>query len=405
MMAQQDRKVTGGVDTHLETHVAAVVDDIGRILETRSFPASERGYRQLYRWLRSFGQIDRIGVEGTGSYGAGLTRFLHEAGVEVVEVDRPNRQARRRRGKSDPADAEAAARAVLNGEATVVPKTGTGNVESIRMLRLARRSAVRARTQAGNQIHNLIVNAPNELRSRLRSLGTLERIKVCARFRCYGTTSTIGAAKTALRSLAKRYLALDAEIETLGDQISDLCIQTNPALLGATGVGPLVGAALLVAAGDNPERMDSPSAFAALCGASPVEASSGKTVRHRVNTGGNRSANNALWRIAMVRLTCCARTKAFAARKQSEGKSHREIVRILKTYIAREIYWLLIDPPEIHNGSNLRAARQELGLTLAAAAAPLDTWPIRISRLERGLDHNNDLANRYHQWLTKQTAA
>lgn len=257
MMAQDQRKVTGGVDTHLEVHVASVVDEIGRILETKSFPVTERGYRQLHRWMSSFGVIDKIGVEGTGSYGAGLTRHLQECGVEVVEVNRPNRQARRRRGKSDAADAEAAARAALNGEAASVPKSGSGDVESIRMLRLARRSAMKARGQAANQIHNLIVNAPSDLRRRLEPLNTADLVELCARYRNCGIDSTTDAAKTTLRLLSRRWQALSAEIGTLDQQIQKLCVKTNPALMGALGVKSEVAATLLVAAGDNPEHPSS----------------------------------------------------------------------------------------------------------------------------------------------------
>lgn len=404
MMTQPKRNVTGGVDTHLEVHVGAVVDEIGQILATRSFPATQRGYHSLHRWVASFGTIDKIGVEGTGSYGAGLTRLLQDCGVEVVEVNRPNRQARRRRGKSDAADAEAAARAALNGEATAVPKTGDGDVESIRMLRLTRRSALKARSQAGNQIHNLIVNAPNELRNRLQALQLADCVQTCARFRTAGIDSTIAAAKTALRSLSRRWQVLTEEINTLDIDIHALCVEANPALMGALGVRAEVAATLLVAAGDNPERMHSPAAFAALCGASPVEASSGKIVRHRVNTGGNRQANNALWRIVMVRLSCCPRTQAFAVQRRSEGKTTKEIIRILKRYVAREMYQLLTNPPQVLNGADLRTARQALGISLARVAADLDTWPTRISRLERRLDHNNDLADRYQHWLNTQAA-
>ena len=404
MMAQSKRNVTGGVDTHLEVHVAAVVDEIGRILATQSFPVSQRGYRQLHRWLVSFGTIDKVGVEGTGSYGAGLTRQLRECGVEVVEVNRPNRQTRRRRGKSDVADAEAAARAALNGEACAVPKSGDGNVESIRMLRLARRSAVKARTQAANQIHSLVVNAPQALRERLEPLDLDDLVATCARFKASGVASAFAAAKTTLRLLSRRWQGLNLEIDTLDHDIDALCVETNPALMGALGVKTDVASALLVAAGDNPERMDSPSAFVALCGASPVEASSGKITRHRLNTGGNRQANEALWRIVMVRLSCCTQTRAFAARKRAEGKSAKEIIRILKVYIAREVYWLLVNPPEVHTGTQLREDRNTLGLSLADVAAGLNTNTSRISRLEREEHRNNQLAAEYKTWLNQQAA-
>lgn len=404
MIDQPERIVTGGVDTHRDEHVAAVVDDVGRILATESFVVSPSGYRRLYRWLSSFGTLDKVGVEGTGSYGAGLTRFLRGHDVEVVEVNRPNRQARRRRGKSDAADAEAAARATLNGEASALPKSGDGDVESIRMLRVARRSAMKARTQAANQIHNLVVNAPGELRARLEPLSLRDCVEKCARFNNNGVMTPAAAAKSVLRSLSRRWQNLTSEIEALDGDIDRLCVKSNPALMGALGVKTDVASALLVAAGDNPDRMHSPAAFVALCGASPVEASSGKITRHRLNTGGNRQANQALWRIVMVRLACCSQTKAFAARKRAEGKTTKEIIRILKIYIARQIYWLLINPPPTHTGEHLRSLRNALGLSLAEVAPQLGIWPDKLSRLERGTYRSNELANHYHHWLQQQPA-
>ena len=403
-MHHEQIDVTGGVDTHADEHVGAAVDGAGRILGTASFAATTAGYRQLLAWLRGCGQLVRVGVEGTGSYGAGLTRFLTGEGIEVVEVNRPNRQTRRRRGKSDTVDAEAAARAALSGEANSEPKAGDGPVEAIRMLRLARRSALKARTQAGNQIRDLIVNAPDGLRSRLRGLGTSRRVEVCARFRCGPVTDTNEATKTALRSLARRHLELSAEIDLLDAQLHQLCIAANSALLGARGVGAEVAATLLVTAGDNPHRMRSESAFAALCGASPVEASSGKVTRHRLNQGGDRQANNALWRIVMVRLTCCDRTRTYAAQRNAEGKTRREIIRCLKRYVAREIYRLLTNPPTVPDAAELRVSRTAAKLTLANAAEALGTQQTRISNLERGLVHDTDLATRYREWL-KQSAA
>lgn len=404
-MHHEQIDVTGGVDTHADQHVCAVVDAVGRILGTASFPATTAGYRRLLGWLAGHGRLVRVGIEGTGSYGAGLARFLAGEQVEVVEVNRPNRQTRRLRGKSDTVDAEAAARAALNGEASATPKTGDGPVEAIRVLRLARRSAIKARTQAANQIRDLIVNAPAELRARLRDLDTTHRVATCARFRPGPVTDPTEAIKTALRSLARRHLQLTAEIDTLDDHLRVLCIAANPALLGARGIGVEVAATLLVTAGDNPHRMRSEAAFAALCGASPVEASSGKTIRHRLNQGGDRQANNALWRIVMVRLTCCERTQAYAKARRAEGKTRREIIRCLKRYVAREIYQLLTAPPTVPVGADLRAARTTASISLATAATALDTQPTRISELERGLHHNAELAFRYHDWLTTRSAA
>lgn len=403
-MQDEPLDVTGGVDTHGDQHVAVVVDGVGRILGTAAFAATPAGYGRLVVWMRSFGRLARVGVEGTGSYGAGLARYLASEGVPVVEVNRPNRQTRRRRGKSDTTDAEAAARAALNGEATGLPKAGDGPVEAIRGLRVARRSAMKARTQAANQIRDLIVTAPDALRARLRDLDTAGRVEVCARFRPGPVTDLVEATKRTLRCLARRHQTLTVELTELDDAITELCALENPALLAARAVGPDVASALLVTAGDNPERMRSEASFAALCGASPIEASSGKIVRHRLNRGGNRQANNALWRIVMVRLTCDQRTQDYAARRQAEGKTRREIIRCLKRYVAREIYQLLTNPPTCPDTAAMRETRTKAHITLATVAAALNTRPTSISELERGIKHDSELATRYQLWLTHYAA-
>jgi transposase len=405
MMQEKHGDVTGGVDTHADVHVGAVVNTIGVIIATASFSTTTAGYEALLTWMRSFGTLQRVGVEGTGSYGAGLTRYLHDGGVVVVEINRPNRQHRRRRGKSDTADAEAAARAALNGEATGTPKTGTGRVESIRTLRTARRSAVKAMTQAGNQIRDLIVTAPDSLRERLASLDTAGRVNTCSGFRLGTADGVEEHTKHALRTLARRHRFLAGEIAELDTSIHELCVAENHGLLGVTGVGPDVAAALLIAAGDNPARMRTEASFAALCGASAVEASSGKIVRHRLNRGGNRDANNALWRIVMIRLRHHPETRAYRDRRRTEGKTDREIVRCLKRYVAREIFLLLTKPPAIPNGANLRTARTAIGMTLTTVAAQLATPANRLSDLERGIIHNNHLATAYQAWLHTQKAA
>ena len=404
IMTEHQMTVVGGVDTHRDNHVAATIDSAGRLLGVASFPATGAGYGDLLDWMCSWGDVDAVGVEGTGSYGAGLARRLAAGGVTVVEVIRPNRQARRRRGKSDPADAEAAARAVLCGEATVRPKSADGPVEAIRLLHATRRSAVKARTQAINQLKGHLVTVPERVAAPLRGLATGALVNACARLRPNPDSGEVVAAKAALRVLARRYRALSGEISELDTEIARLCAQANPALLAARGVGPDVAATLLIAAGDNPERLTSEASFAALCGASPVEASSGRTVRHRLNRGGDRQANNALWRIAMVRLRCDERTIAYAARRTAQGKSRREIIRCLKRHIAREIHQLLTDPPPVPAGAHLRRRRHDAGLTLQDAAAAINTQPSRISALERGDQHNLDLATRYQHWLTHNAA-
>ena len=400
-MTQRHPGVFGGVDTHKHTHVAAVLDAVGRLLGTAALDADTAGYAALLEWLRGHGGVERVGVEGTGSYGAGLARSLAAADVDVVDVNRPNRQMRRRRGKTDTVDAEAAARAALNGDAAVVPKSADGCVEAIRILGVARRSAVKARTVAANQIDAVVVTAPEHLKDRLRALNTARTVEACARLRHPGTDTdpVLAAAKQALRSLARRHQALTAEIKHLDAELRRLCERVNPALLGARGVGAETAAALLVAAGDNPDRMRSEASFAALCGTSPIEASSGPIVRHRLNRGGNRHANNALWRIAMVRLRVDERSIAYAARLTAEGKTRREILRGLKRHIAREAYKLITDPPDVASGPDLRRQRTRQGLTIRCTAQALGAAPNPISELERGIIHNSSLAERYQRHL------
>jgi transposase len=336
-LTDQPCAVTGGVDTHKDAHVAAVVDPVGRILGTREFPTTTTGHRALLRWLRRHGDLARVGVEGTGAYGAGLARFLASAGVEVIEVDRPNRQLRRRRGKSDPVDAEAAARAALDGDATGTPKSRSGNVEAIRALRVARRSALKAKTQAANQLHALVLTAPEPLRQQLRSLTLPQLVATAARFRSSQDT-TITGTKIAMASIARRWRHLDEEIHALDIELRHLVTTTAPALVSRYGVGIDTAGALLVAAGDNPHRLRSERSFAALCGVTPLDASSGQHQRHRLNRGGDRTANQALWRIALARMAHDQRTRDYVARRTTQGRTKKEIIRCLKRYIARELY-------------------------------------------------------------------
>ena len=303
-IAHQDRGVTIGVDTHGDVHVAAAfTSDLGRPLGHLEIETTPEGYRRLLAWARRLGDQPRFGIEGTGSYGAGLARFLRHEECEVIEVNRPNRQTRHARGKSDPVDAEAAARAVLSGEATCIAKRDDDLAGMIRTLRVARRSAVRVRTQLMNQIRALIVTAPAELREQLRPLSGEQLIDIAAGLRPGPITSPAAATKLALKILAHRHQELQAELVTLDSELDRLTAAAAPRLRALHGVGADVAGALLVAAGDNPERMRSESAFAHLCGVAPLPASSGKTTgRHRLNRGGDRQANNALWRTVMVRL-------------------------------------------------------------------------------------------------------
>jgi transposase len=340
-------RVTVGVDTHKDTHVAAARDQLGRRLGTTQVPASSAGYAQLLSWVHALGEVAAWGVEGTGSYGAGLARFLAAHGQRVVEVNRPDRQARRRRGKSDAVDADAAARAVQAGEATGVPKAQDGVVEMLRALRAARQTAVKARTQAINALKGLLVTAPAELREQLGGLPTGRLVGAAAELEVGTLTTPTAATKLALRGLAQRYQYLDAEIALLTEQLDALTARHAPKLRDLHGVGPDCAAALLIAAGDNPRRLHSEAAFAALCGTSPVEASSGKTRRHRLNRGGDRQANAALHRVVVVRLRWHQPTRDYATRRTTQGKTSKEILRCLKRYVAREVFAVLrqIDDP------------------------------------------------------------
>jgi transposase len=332
-----------GVDTHADVHVAVALDGLGRHLGSKTVAATDGGYAELVAWAEGFGVLDRVGVEGSGSFGVGLARFLRAGGVEVVEVNRPNRQHRRRFGKHDTADAEAAARAVQAKTATGEPKTADGPAEMVRALHVVRRSAVKARTQAANQLRALLVTAPEELKAELRGLPTAKLVATAARFRPGGSPGDLRAAtKLAMRAVARRHRRLSEEIAELEEQIARLVSEAVPALTSLRGVGTDTAASLLVAVGDNPQRLKSEASFARLCGVAPVPASSGKTIRHRLNRGGNREANRALHVLALGRMSWDKRTREYVAKRTAEGKSKREILRCLKRYLAREVYRVFV---------------------------------------------------------------
>ena len=326
-----------GVDTHKDVHVAVVLDRLGRRLAVREFPATDAGNTGMAGWLAGLGQVTDAGVEGTGSYRYRLARRLADRGMQVWEVNCPDRSRRRRKGKSDPAGAENAARAVLAGEATAVPKDRRGFVGELRLLVLTRRSAVKARTQASNQIKAFLVEAGDELRARLHGLRKARFGRACA------ALEPADGLRRALAALGRRWLALDTEARELEAQITALISAHAPGLLARHGVGAVTAAQLLATAGASADRLRGDAALAALCGASPVEASPGKTSRHRLNRGGDRAANNALWVIAHVRTISDPRTRAFVAKRTATGNSRREIMRMLQRYIARELYPLVID--------------------------------------------------------------
>ncbi len=326
------------MDTHADTHVAAALDSIGGLLGVQEFPATAAGYARLLGWLGGFGPVCLVGIEGTGSYGAGLARHITTAGVQVVEVDRSDRQDRRRQGKSDPFDAVSAARAALSGRARGASKGRDGAVEAIRALMVAKRSAAGERTQTINQARALILTGPEDLRARFTGHTVAALVAELASLRPR-PGSTVGyATRIALRELGRRAEFLDGQIERLDNLIGPLVTAQAPSLLARYGIGAHTAALLLVAAGDHPERLRSEAAWAHLCGVTPIPASSGKTVRHRLNPGGDRQANHALWRIVFTRMGSDPATRAYVDRRTQEGLSKKEIIRCLKRYVAREVY-------------------------------------------------------------------
>ena len=342
-MSEERANVIGGVDCHSRTHHAVALDGRGQRLGDAQFPATIAGYQALHAWLEGFGAIEALGIESTSSYGAGLTRWLTARQIRVLEVNQPHKHARSRKGKSDSVDAEAAARKVLAGETVVVPKDTAGAIESIRQLRVAREGAVKARSAALCQLGGLIVTAPAELRESLPCKTLLGQARQCARLRPdpKRLAEPLHAAKFALRSLALRIVALDREIGQLDQALEELVRRAAPRTISLLGVGTHHAGQLLVTAGQNIERLRSEAAFAHLCAADPIPASSGLTRRHRLNRGGDRSANRALHMIAVVRLRYCPRTRVYVARRTAEGLSKRETIRCLKRYIAREVYQAL----------------------------------------------------------------
>lgn len=338
----RETEIILGVDTHLDVHVGAVISESGKLLGTRSISTSSAGYIDLWRWSSSFGILKRAGVEGTGTYGAGLCRFLVEQGITVVEVNRPDRSQRRLQGKSDSTDAESAARSVLSGISAATPKQQSGGCEAMRIASVARRSAVKARTQAINQLRAILVSAPQKIRDRLWRAKAPDCVDACVRMRSLGASDLTQTMTVTLKSLANRWLALSNELKQLDKLLERLTGKYAVELRERFGVGPQTAAILLSVAGDNPERLKSEAALAALCGVNPLPASSGKTIRHRLNRGGNRAANNALWTIAMVRMRSDSRTRVYVERRTSEGRTLKEIHRCLKRYIVRELYPLIL---------------------------------------------------------------
>jgi transposase len=398
IIVTESTHIVAGADTHADTIHLAAISVTGAAIGDREFPTTRAGYAAGIRFLTSLGQVERIGVEGTASYGAGFTRAVIAAGIEVVEVTRAVKSTRRLKGKSDPLDAYSAARTALAGHGLATPKDDA--TAGLRALHIARRSAVKHRTAAINQIKAMVVSAPDAVREKYRRLTTLRMIEAIARCRPDAQADPWAqSVLTAAKMLAQRVQFLETQAEALQGQIDAFVAEANPGLRAAYGIGADTAAQLLITAGTNPHRLHSEAAFAALCGAAPVPASSGKTNRHRLCRGGDRAANNALFRIALVRMSHHQPTKDYVQRQLALGHTRMEILRKLKRAIAREIFKLLTRQIGVPEYTDLRPARQAKNITVTAAANHFGVWPTVISRIERGLQRDDTFADTYRNWL------
>lgn len=388
----------GGVDSHEDTIHVAVITSLGARVADSDFPTTAAGYRRAVAWLIEHGPLQAVGIEGTSSYGVGISTAVRQAGIRVVEVNRTRPAERRKQGKTDRLDAYRAARSVLSGEATTDPKHAS--IEPLRALTVARRSAVKAQQAAWRQVQALLVNAPAALRDHYRDVPPAELVGALASSRPDRKRNTDDRDLVhALRSLARRYQALGEEIRDLEQRMRARATAANPALMALNGVGPVVGAQLLITAGDNPDRLRSSASFAALCGTAPIPVSSGRTDRHRLSRGGDRQANAALHHIVKVRLSHDPTTQAYREAHLAKGWTNAAVFRALKRAVARQVFQALTGQCVVPDYSDLRPARRAKNLTLTAAARHLGVWPARIGELELGQRPNDDLAHRYRQWL------
>jgi transposase len=383
----------GGIESHKDTIHVAVISGLGLDVADREFTTTQAGYRQAIDWLRAQDCLEVVGVEGTSSYGLGVTTALREAGASVIEVNRTRAAERRRKGKSDRLDASRAARAVLSSEASTIAKSDT--IEPLRAVHNARKSAVK------QQISATLINAPAQLRDRYRGLAEDKAVqRLIAARPARGTEPAVADIMVALKILARRHRALSAEIDELGDYLAETTTAMNPGLTALQGVGPVVAAQLLITAGDNSDRLRSEASFAALCGTAPVQVSSGRVTRHRLSRGGHRQANAALHHIVTNRLRHDRRTRDYRDARLAKGGTKAAATRALKRVVAREVFRALHERCPVPDYSDPRPARQARNLTLAAVAAELKVWPSALSQLELGQRVDNDLVARYRNWLT-----
>ena len=388
----------GGVDSHKDTIHVAVITEIGVEVDDREFGTTAAGYRAAVAWLTGHGGLSAVGIEGTSSYGAGISAALTEAGVNVVEVNRTRPAERRKQGKSDRLDAYRAARAVLAGEASAEPKRAS--IEPLRALSIARRSALKAQQAAWRQIGALLITASAAIRDRYRDMPEARLVAALANTRPAAITdSDLADTLFALRSLARRHRDLREGIDQLQERCAPGSPRPTPPCWRSREWDRSSAHNWLITAGGNPDRLRSEASFAALCGAAPVPVSSGRTDRHRLSPGGDRAANSALHLIVTNRMTNDPHTRAYRDAHLDRGWSKKDIYRALKRAVAREVFQALTGRCAVPDYSDLRPARQAKNLTLSAAATHLGVWPTVISQLERGQRRNDNLANAYRAWL------
>jgi len=388
----------GGVDSHKDTIHVAVITEIGQHVADQEFSTTSAGYRRAVAWLIGHGPLTKVGVEGTSSYGRGISTELIATGLRVVEVNRTRPAERRRQGKTDALDAYRAARSVLSGEATTEPKSAS--IEPLRALAIARRSALKAQQAAWRQIGAVLVNSPASLRDRYRDLREDSLVSTLSRLRPDQASEPDTADLLhSLRSLARRHQSLTREITDLQERMRARALVANPGLMAVKGVGPVAGTQLLITAGDNPDRLRTSASFAALCGTCPIPVSSGRTDRHRLSRGGDRQANAALHHIVKNRMTHDAATRAYRDDHLDRGWTKKAVYRALKRAVVREVYRALTGRCAVPDYTDLRPARQGKNITLTTVAGALDVWPSRVSDIELGRRRDDAFAERYRAWL------
>lgn len=383
-----------GVDTHRDAHTLAIVDSLGRKVASGAFAANGRGYRELEGFLRSAGEVGTVAIECCGSYGAGLRSHLGDRGFAVVEALVPGRRHALPKGKDDDIDAERAALEALRGGASE-PKAMDGPAGELSWLLSARESAVRDRTAIAGHIHGLLVRSPEAFRAEYRGMSTAKVADALAR------TRGRDPMRTALRTLARRWLSDDRDARSLESAMRSILEESHPALLEAFGVSTVVAATIVVCAGDNPGRFRSEAAFAKFCGVCPIPASSGRTDRHRLNRGGDRRVNCAIHRIAVVRSRHDPATISYLEKKRSEGKTGKEALRCPERHIARELFGLLLHPKDAggHRGAVLRERRLALGVSQGEVADAIGVYPTRVCEFEHGRIRYPHFAEDYAAYL------